>query len=138
MLIRALPTGVKLLDVPPHADARGTLQAVEESGPIPFPPVRMFAIRSVPPGQWRARHAVSCHEFLWMMVGSSALALDDGTTRTTLPIDAEGPGVLVSSGVWMELSAFSADAILCVFASAPYGATKYFQAPRPELITRFA
>lgn len=138
MLIRALPTGVKLLDVPPHADARGTLQAVEESGPIPFQPIRMFAIRNVPPGQWRARHAVSCHEFLWMMMGSSVLALDDGTTRATLPIDADGPGVLVSSGVWMELSAFSADAILCVFASARYDETRYFQLPRPDLIAQFA
>jgi UDP-2-acetamido-3-amino-2,3-dideoxy-glucuronate N-acetyltransferase len=137
MLIRSLPTGVKLLPVPSHGDGRGRLHAIEQSGPIPFQPIRMFVIRDVPAGAWRARHAVSCHEFLWMMAGACTLDVDNGTSRATLRLQAEGPGALVSSGVWMELREFTEDAVVSVFASTRYADTQYFPTPNPDILIKF-
>lgn len=137
MLIQTLPAGVKLLPVPPHDDGRGRLHAIEQSGPLPFQPVRMFVISGVPADSWRARHAVSCHEFLWMIAGMCTLDADNGTSRTTLRLQADGPGALVSAGVWMELREFTENAVVCVFASTRYGDTRYFQTPNPDIITNF-
>jgi hypothetical protein len=137
MLIRSLPAGVKLLPVPPHDDGRGRLHAIEQSGPIPFQPVRMFVIRNVPAGAWRARHAVSCHEFLWVIGGACTLEVDNGMTRATLRLQVYGPGALVSSGVWMELREFTDDAVVSVLASTRYNETQYFPTPNPDLITNF-
>jgi hypothetical protein len=132
-----LPTGVRSLSVPAHDDARGRLYAIEQSAPLPFMPVRMFMICDVPAEQVRARHAVSCHEFLWMLRGSCTATVDDGIKTATVPLKAEGPGLLVAAGVWMELRAFSNDAALSVFASKTYAETRYFDAPQPALIARF-
>jgi len=137
MLIRALPSGVRILSVAAHDDGRGRLHAIEQSGPLPFLPVRLFVIRDVPAEEVRARHAVSCHEFLWMISGACTLNIDNGTQRATLRLRADGTGALVSSGVWMELREFEQGAILSVLASAPYAETRYFSAPQPDLITRF-
>lgn len=135
--MRSLPAGVSLLSVTAHDDARGRLYAIEQSAPLPFAPVRMFLIRDVPDGQIRARHAVSCHEFLWMLSGSCALTVDDGHLRTILRLGAGESGALVSSGVWMELGEFSGDASLAVFASEVYAQTRYFTEPRRDLIVDF-
>lgn len=137
MLIEPLPAGVKLLSVTRHDDARGRLRAIEKSGPIPFVPVRMFLISDVPEGANRARHAVSCHEFLWIISGACTLEVDDGKNRVPLRLQGNGPGALVSAGVWMELRDFTADAVLSVLASERYEDTSYFPAPNPALIVRF-
>lgn len=137
MLIRALPVGIKILPVPPHEDGRGKLHAIERGDPVPFEPVRLFVIRDVPAHEVRARHAVSCHEFLWMISGSCTLDADNGTDRVSLRLQADGGGVLVSSGVWMELREFGAGAILSVLASSTYADTRYFATPNPDIITRF-
>ena len=137
MLIRSLPKGVQLLPVPPHEDGRGRLHAIEHQGPLPFQPIRMFVISAVPADGWRARHAVSCHEFLWMIAGTCTLEVDNGTRRADLRLHAGGEGALVSSGVWMELREFSNDAVVSVLASKRYDETQYFQTPNPALITKF-
>lgn len=137
MSIRSLPKGTRLLPVPPHDDGRGRLYAVEQSAPLPFVPVRTFMIRDVPADQVRARHAVSCHEFLWMASGACTLAVDDGLATAAMRLQAEGAGMLVSSGVWMELREFTDDGVLLVFASSTYAATRYFDGPQPDLIVRF-
>lgn len=137
MLMHTLPPGVKLLPITQHCDARGKLRAIEQFGPVPFVPVRMFLISDVPYGAHRARHAVSCHEFLWMISGNCTLEVYDGTNRMPLRLQANGPGALVSAGVWMELREFTADAVVSVLASARYEDTGYFGEPDPSLITRF-
>jgi hypothetical protein len=136
MLIRTLPFGVKILSVPPHEDGRGKLYALEQGSPLPFTPVRLFVIRDVPSREIRARHAVSCHEFLWMIAGSCTLNADNGSERVSLRLQVDGNGVLVSAGVWMELCEFEG-AILAVLASSSYADTRYFAAPEPGIITRF-
>jgi hypothetical protein len=137
MLIRSLPKGVRLLTVPPHDDSRGQLYAIEQSAPVPFVPVRLFIIRDVPANGVRAGHAGSFHEFLYMICGSCVVEIDNGTERAVLPLRAHGAGVLVSSGVWIELREFSEGAVLSVLASGPYAETRHFDSPRPELISGF-
>jgi WxcM-like protein len=137
MLSRALPFGIKMLPVSLHEDGRGTLYAFEEGNPLPFTPVRLFIIRDVPPREIRAQHAVSCHEFLWMIAGSCTLNADNGSERASLRLQADGNGALVSSGVWMELCDFGEDAILSVLASRSYADTRYFTTPQPGIISRF-
>jgi hypothetical protein len=42
--------------------------------------------------------------------------------------------VLVSAGVWLELSDFASGTVVLGFAPVPYAETKHFDAPRPDLI----
>lgn len=130
----AVLRGVYSATIPAHLDRRGRLRAVERDDPVPFPPARVFVVSDVPPDEVRARHAVSCHELLWMLTGACELGLDNGRDATTIELHADGPAFAVSAGVWMELRRFTPGATLLVLASMPHAETRYFDGPRPELV----
>lgn len=126
--------GVNLVSVVSRKDSRGDLVALEEHLPVAFSPVRTFVIRNVPFGQVRAGHALSCHEFLWVVTGSCVATLHDGQTRSTIRLRAGGRALAVVPGVWIELADFGDDTVLLVLASEPYSRTQRFSEPQPALI----
>jgi len=135
--ITRLPAGVRLVSVASHKDARGRLFALEHPSPVPFSPVRTFLILDVPPGQARAGHAPSCHEFLWVLSGSCAVTVNDGGTRFEIRLQAQKQALAVSPGVWIGLSDFEAGTVLLVLASKSYSETKLFSEPQPALIATY-
>lgn len=83
-------------------------------------------ISGVPKGERRAEHAVSCDQFLVMLIGVCRLTFRDGRKSSTMKLSSQREGVLVRKGVWLRLDQFSKDAHLLVCASRKY------RAPRPS------
>lgn len=116
----ALPGGVRLIDIPRHADARGDLFAMEQDGPLPFQPLRVFVIADVPLGAHRARHNTPCEEFLWVASGACTALLRADGVETGVSLERRGPGLYVPKGTWLELRDFAPESILICVASTKY------------------
>jgi dTDP-4-dehydrorhamnose 3,5-epimerase-like enzyme len=126
-----------LLKLASIEEATGTLIAAD-SELLPFPPVRYFHVRDVPPGAVRAGHALRrCEELLscpagactvevWWRGGHAVHRLADPETALHLP-----------PRVWVECREFSEDAVLLVLCSRAYDPEDYisdfaeFEAGRP-------
>jgi dTDP-4-dehydrorhamnose 3,5-epimerase-like enzyme len=133
----ALGAAPSLLKLASIEEATGTLIAAD-SELLPFPPVRYFHVRDVPPGAVRAGHALRrCEELLscpagactvevWWRGGHAVHRLADPETALHLP-----------PRVWVECREFSEDAVLLVLCSRAYDPEDYisdfaeFEAGRP-------
>ena len=127
-VIKAEP--VRIIPLVVHADERGDLISLENGAPLPFEPVRLFFIRNVPTGKSRARHAVSCDMFLVLQVGSCNLHTRISDGEQHIRMDDPNVGILVPAGTWLDLSGFSADAIVLVMCSKPFDAVTYHNDPQ--------
>jgi dTDP-4-dehydrorhamnose 3,5-epimerase-like enzyme len=115
--VGAVPRVLRLTSI---EEDRGTL-TVADSELLPFPPVRCFHVRDVPPGAVRAGHALrqgeellscpagSCTVEVWSSAGHETHRLADPATALHLP-----------PRVWVECREFSEDAVLLVLCSRPY------------------
>jgi len=120
--------GVTLHTLPQFRDARGDLSVGDFGVTPPFQPRRYFLIHGVPSRQTRGEHAhKACHQFLICVSGSCTLLADDGVTRRGIRLDRPTLGVHLSPMVWGTLSDYSPDAVLLVFASAPYDPEDYLR-----------
>jgi len=133
MDIHAPLKGVTLVAIERRPDQRGNI-AIFGWASMPFVPVRSFAIFDVPPGTCRGGHSLSCDELLWVAAGSCRVSFDNGQQKASLALESNDQGVLVSAGVWLELSDFSPGTVVLGFAPVPFGETRKFGAPRPDLI----
>jgi hypothetical protein len=125
--------GVTLVAVERRPDKRGNI-AIFGWDSMPFVPVRSFVISDVPPGSRRGGHALSCDELLWVAAGSCRGSFDNGHQKASLALESNDQGVLLSAGVWLELSDFSPGTVVFGFAPVPFAETRKFDAPRPDLI----
>lgn len=133
----ALLKGVTLLAIEPRRNERG-LTAVFDRDLMTFMPVRSFAIFDVPPGTSRGGHSLSCDEFLWIAAGSCRVTFDNGMRKSSLMLENNERGVLVSAGIWLELSDFAPGTVVLGFAPMPFSETETFLTLRPDLISRRA
>lgn len=108
-------------------DLRGRLQAVELAD-LPFEPKRVFWVSQVPGAHVRGEHAHrTCDQFLVRLAGTMQCLVDDGHTRTTHRLDENTPTLLLPAGTWGTQFGYSADALLCVFASESYDPEDYLR-----------
>lgn len=118
----------KLLTIPTFVDDRGTMGVVEAPQVAPFDIRRVYFIRDVPQGTRRGGH---CHRALHQVyiaaAGAVSVQLDDGRHRRALRLDRPDRGLLLTPGIWRELSDFTADACLLVLASEPYREEDYIR-----------
>ena len=117
--------GAYEIDVPQFVDRRGRLVAFEQGRPLPFKPVRTFVICDVPSDAHRAQHVIRCSEFLWMATGACRVIvrqgagdMADGERRFRLV--ADGPGLYLPQGVWVDLCEFSPGSVLICLADSEY------------------
>lgn len=123
----ARSTGDTLLS-PLHVvhDMRGALMVVEFASDLPFVPRRVFTVFDVPSRDVRGEHAhYECEQFLVCLAGSVRVVLDDGKHRTEYLLDSPARGLHIPPMVWGTQYAYSADAVLAVFASHPYDDADY-------------
>ena len=59
--------------------------------------------------------------------GSLKLTLDDGTDRQSIVLDNPYEGVYISNNMWREMSDFSEDCVMMVFASEYYDENDYIR-----------
>lgn len=145
----ATPTGTpadtgsaRLLNLTTAVDMRGSLVALEFGGEFPFTPQRFFFVYGVPSRDVRGEHAHrECEQFLVCVNGSVKAVTDDGITRTEHQLDTPSVGLYMPPMTWGTQYAYSADAVLVVFASHPYDSNDYirdYSAFRDEVALRSA
>lgn len=118
----------RLIELPVRADARGSLLFGQEPDHVPFAVKRFFALYSVPEGSSRGGHAHrEQHQFLIMLQGGCTIALDNGRDRKTLQLCKPTQGLYAPPGTWLDLSAFSAQAICLVLTSDIYRESDYIR-----------
>lgn len=118
--------GITLHALPRRADRRGELTFAQHDEHLPFSPARYFAISRVAPGATRGNHAHRRSRQLFVcLAGACSMAVDDGTKRATVRLDAPTLAVGVSELVWGTLYNFTADAVVLVLASDVYDADDY-------------
>ena len=126
-------SGVELITLPVHCDARGEV-VVCEGADLPFVPARVFVLRTVEPGAVRGGHANSCDELIVVASGSVRVEIDNGAVQSSLRLDRPEQALLVRRGVVVRLVDFVPGTVLLCCASAPYRETRHFAAPWPELM----
>jgi hypothetical protein len=118
--------GCRFLNAPKVVDDRGTLCIAETSEVIPFDIKRIFWIIGVGKDKIRGGHSHStCSEAIFPLKGSFDIKVTDGKQTRTVTMDDPSCGILISAGVWCELSNFSADAVCFVAASHHYNSIGY-------------
>lgn len=129
MTSSALPVrGVTLCRLTRIDESRGRLVAGEFARQIPFAPKRYFLVFDVPGQEVRGRHAHrQCHQFLVCLRGSVTVVVDDGAASASVTLDAPEAGLYIPPLVWGVQQAYSADALLLVFASDYYDDADYIR-----------
>lgn len=116
----------RLVTLPERVDARGALTFGQQGDHVPFAVKRFFVIHAVAKGAGRGGHAHrEQHQFLAMLAGRATVTVDDGVTRTEVLLDRTNLALYVPPVLWLELEAFSADAVCMVLASDIYLESDY-------------
>lgn len=115
----------KLIELETHPDARGRLVVGEYGSELPFVPMRFFFVQEVPSGAERGHHAVNCEELFVACAGSVSVGIYDGTETRSFRLDRPDVALYLPPDTYCWQYAFSADALLLVFASQPYRSVRY-------------
>lgn len=120
--------GVTFHNLPRVDDMRGALTFAEVQKHIPFEIKRFFLVYDVPSREIRGEHAHrELHQFLMCIHGSCSVIADDGATRREFRLDAPSFGLYLPPMTWSVQYKHTLDAVLLVFASAPYSAEDYIR-----------
>jgi dTDP-4-dehydrorhamnose 3,5-epimerase-like enzyme len=119
---------VKLINLPPLGDERGSLVALETYKTVPFDVKRVYYIFGTKPGVSRGFHAHRALQQLAVCVtGTFRMVLDDGHQREDVWLDSPTKGLLIGDLVWREMHDFSPDCVLLVLASEFYNEADYIR-----------
>ncbi len=121
--------GAHVYRFPEFVDLRGSLTSGDlPSDAVPFVPERWFFVYDVPSREVRGEHAHRvCHQFLICVSGQVVVALDDGTHRNEVVLDAPTVGLYVPPMTWSSQFRYDPQSVLLVFASHPYDASDYIR-----------
>jgi UDP-2-acetamido-3-amino-2,3-dideoxy-glucuronate N-acetyltransferase len=117
--------GVSLRPVTSVDDLRGSLM---EHSSLPFVPLRTFVVMRVPNEELRGQHAHrNLHQFLVCLSGGVSVMVDDGSAQDEVRLDRADVGLHIPPMVWGVQYRYTADAVLLVYASAPYDDADYIR-----------
>jgi dTDP-4-dehydrorhamnose 3,5-epimerase len=107
-------------------DARGSLLSLEVGRDIPFEIARVYFLYGSDSGNERGFHAHrQLEQWAICVAGACTVLLDDGRARAEVRLDSPEKSLYIGAMVWRELKDFSPEAVLMVFASAPYDTADY-------------
>lgn len=119
---------VKIIEVPPLGDDRGSLISIEAEITIPFNIKRVYYIFSTKPDVSRGFHAHKNLKQLAVCVsGSCRFILDNGTCRESVVLDSPSKGLIIEDMTWREMHDFSDNCVLLVLASEHYDESDYIR-----------
>ena len=114
-----------LVEADNHAEARGTLSAIEFSH-LDFSAVRAFAV-TAPDGAVRGGHAHRRgRQILMRVAGAIDVELRLDGAREHLRLTAETPALFIDRGVWSRLTYRGDDASLVALCDTPYEPADYY------------
>jgi len=119
---------IRIIDLPPLGDERGSLVAIEAHKTVPFDVKRIYYIFGTKSGVSRGYHA---HRALKQMAicvtGKCRIVLDNGSRREEVWLDSPTKGLLIGDLVWREMHDFSPDCVLLVLANEHYNPSDYIR-----------
>nr|WP_322939465.1 FdtA/QdtA family cupin domain-containing protein [Pseudomonas sp. s4] len=119
---------IRLIDLPPLGDERGSLVAIEANRHIPFEVKRVYYIFGTQPGVSRGFHAhKNLQQLAVCVTGKCRMLLDDGINKESVWLDSPTKGLLIGNNVWREMHEFSGDCVLLVLASEHYDESDYIR-----------
>lgn len=119
---------IRLIDLPPLGDERGSLVAIEANRHIPFEVKRIYYIFGTQPGVSRGFHAhKNLQQLAVCVTGKCRMVLDDGINKESVWLDSPTKGLLIGNNVWREMHEFSDDCVLLVLASEYYDESDYIR-----------
>jgi hypothetical protein len=120
--------GVQLWPMRHVLDPRGNLIPVEFDRELPFVPRRQFFIHDVSDDSIRGEHAHrTCHQFLFAVIGSLAVIVDDGQQAREVTLADGSFGLYLPPYVWGVQYRFRPHTMLSVYASHPYDSSEYIR-----------
>jgi len=127
-LLKELPSGAKLVQLPEVVDLRGKLSFAEVDQYLPFTPKRYFLVYGVPTQEVRGEHAhKECHQFLVCVNGSITVVTDNGSTKDQVVLSSPDIGLHIPPKIWGIQFKYTKDAVLLVLASHTYDANDYIR-----------
>ena len=120
--------GVELWPLRHVLDQRGNLIPIEFERELPFVPHRQFFIHDVADDRIRGEHAHKiCHQFLFAVVGSLSVIVDDGAQACEIELADAAYGLYLPPYTWGVQYRFGSQTVLAVYASHPYDAAEYIR-----------
>lgn len=118
---------IKMQVIPDKPD--GVIRVAEARKNIPFSIDRVYEIVELTyPEALRGKHA---HRQLKQVIraarGSFTLLLDDGKNKQAVKIDSPDFGVILDGLIWHDMTNFSADCFILVYADAYYDEADYIR-----------
>lgn len=99
---------------------------VTEFANLPFVPQRFFWLSTIDIDAVRADHAhKTCHQLLMCLAGSLTATVTTVAKQVSVQTMSVGKTIHLAPMHWLELSAFSPDAVLGVLASEPFSQEEY-------------
>jgi len=118
-------------------DARGTLIAVEFNEHPPFPVVRLFYIRDVPPNTVRGEHAHRlCRQYMICQAGRLLIEAADATQTRQIELHP-GQAVFIERGIFTSETYLDRDTVLLVLCDRPYEKDDYIRT-RAEFLETYS
>lgn len=119
---------IRMVELPPLGDERGSLVAIEAHKTAPFDIKRVYYIFGTKPGVSRGFHAHRALKQIAVCVtGRCRIVLDDGFQREDVWLDSPTKGLLIGDLVWREMHDFSSDCVLLVLANEHYNPSDYIR-----------
>jgi hypothetical protein len=106
--------------LPTVTDDRGRLLVAEDAD-VGFPVRRVFAVTGAPAGVMRGEHVVPCRQAMVLVTGSATVWSGPAAdAETEHHLRMAGDTIDLAAGSWVRYALGSPDAVVLVFAEAPY------------------
>jgi len=126
-MIKTTIQNCQRIDLPKIEDRRGNLSVIE-GDVLPYAIKRVYYLYDVPSNAARGGHAhIDQVECLIALSGSFSVALDDGTSTTTLLLNKPNQGLIIPRGIWRSLDDFSAGSVCLVLSSGEFDEADYLR-----------
>ena len=122
------PAPWRLIDLPTHADARGSITICESGAQLPFTMKRARWVYGAPADARRGGHAHHRTAQLFVAVaGALTIALDDTRQKARVRLETPAIGLLIPPDVWIDTGEWTEGAVLLMLASEPHDPADYIR-----------
>ena len=116
----------RLIDLPRHIHAHGSLTVAQNDSSIPMEIRRAFYIYDVPADTARGGHSHHRSQQMIIAVGGSFdVTLDDGIQRRTYTLNRPYRALYVTPGIWRTMDNFSSGSVCLVLTDTEYAESDY-------------
>lgn len=118
----------KLIDLQTVNGPLGNLTIVESMRQVPFEIRRVYYLYNLPISAKRTPHGHrKLQQLLVAINGSFDITVDDGVKKRIYRLDNPGIGLYIPPKMWRDISIFSPETIILVFASELYDELDYYR-----------